>query len=60
MRATAPDAPETGFWPRFERFLLKIHGDPEARARVFWWSWIITLAFTAFGFAIIFKQMFYP
>ena len=33
--------------------MMKRYSDPARRARLVWWLWVISTAFTLFGFAVI-------
>ncbi len=34
--------------------LRERYSEPEKRAKLVWWLWIVSTAFTLFGFAVIF------
>lgn len=58
VKPSIPAARNTGFWGLVERGILRLQHDPEARASAFKWSWIISVAFTFFGFVVIFRVLF--
>jgi hypothetical protein len=47
-----------GVWGWIERQLLELQANPKKRERWFKVAWVVSTAFTAFGFFVIFGKIF--